>query len=416
MTRIAKYLITGLLALPALVSCEMLEPFLEVMFEPAEPSYLSIDGRTLCDAFDTSFTFDISCDISFSAEIQSATWAAITSAERNSDRTGGTVSLRFQPNLAEDARTGEIVIRAGSKVERKEFKQFGIADFFSPRSISLNAITPSVTLTFTSPKPWTAKISEGQDWFSIGSTSGTAGKAEILVRPLDENENTGSREGSIIISIDGNDFTIPVTQGQKDAIHPEADGYYTVDWKGGELALGVLFNIDYDVQVSESWIHHVSTKSLSEATEMFIVDENPGETSRSAVITFTGKGKAGVKANATVEQSGLDNVLRQNVPGMYGIDGESFLLGTGGWNHSGLVTGKDGSIEYRLMNPESLSVISVTGIKPPLETGNEYSAHVVRRVKKNVILLEDYPVTLLGESDGMLWFKNSKETYFIIQK
>ena len=414
MTNRFRSFLTGLLLLPVLASCDVLEPFIETLLEPKEPTYLKIDGRTLCEAFDTALTFDISCDISFTAEISGADWATITSAERNSDKTGGSVKLRFAFNTSEEPRAGEIVIKAGSSEVRKEFKQYGIADFFDPRNIELEGASGK-KLTFTTPKPWTAKITEGKDWFIINPGSGTEGKAEIAVNPFDANENIGSRSGKIVVTIEGNNFEINVFQGQQDVIYALAPDH-VADWRGGELSIPAEFNVPYDVIVSADWVHHISTKALNKAEEVFLIDEHPGEERRTADIVFAGKEDPDVKTTVTIAQDGLDNVLRQNTPGIYGVGGNSYILGADGWNHSSRSSHKDGSLIYRLMNPGDLSAIIVSGIDPSLEPGDEGSVHVIRKDKADVTLVEDYPVTLLGADGPLVWLKHSKDTYFIIQR
>ena len=415
MSKTLKYLITGLLSLPALVSCDVLEPFIEILLEPAEPSYLNIGGRTLVEAFDTSLTFDISCDIGFTAELEGGDWASITTVERNQDKTGGSVNIRFPYNTAEEERVCTLVVKSGSAVTKKEFKQFGISDFFSPRSVVLPD-TDRTSLSFSPPRPWTARISKGEDWFTIYDTSGLAGKTEIYITPKGPNENVGPREGCIVVTIDGNDLEVIVTQGQKDVIYAGSEEAYSFDWKGGELSFNTRFNIDYDVQLSEDWIHHVSTKALNQAGESFLIDEHPGEEPRTAVINFVGKANTQIRARVSVTQTGLDNVLRQSTPGLYGIEGNSYLLGSDGWNHSSRVQRPDGTFDYRLMNPESLSVFSVTDLNPSAEIGDECFIHILRKDKADISMVVEYPATLIGADDGLLWFKNSKETYFIIQK
>lgn len=415
MSNTFKHLITGLLCIPVLVSCDTLEPFFETLFEPSEPSVLKIDGRTLSDAFDTALTFDISCDISFTAELEGGEWATITSTERNKDKTGGSVAIRFDYNTSEDPRTCTLVVKAGSEVTKKEFKQFGISNFFSPRSINLYG-TDMAILEFNTPKSWTAKIVKGQDWFNINDSSGQTGKAFIHFIAKDANENVGPRDGLIVVTIDGKDLEVPVTQVQKDVIYAGDAPEYTLDWHGGELQILARFNVDYNVSVAADWIHHISTKALNEDVELFTIDEHPGEETRSVSIFFTGKDNHNVSASVSITQTGLDNVLRHSTPGLYGIEGGTFLLGSGGWNHSSRVSRSDGTIDYRLMNPSSLSVLTVSDIKTSAEVGDECYIHIVRKDKTDITAVVEYPAVLIGSSEELLWFKNSKDTYFIIQK
>ena len=417
MKNTARYLLAGLVLLPAFASCEVLEPVFDpvinALFPPKEPTVFKVDGKTLAGAMNTGLTFDVDCDISFTAQLENTEWATVASVDLKKDKTGGSVKLSFPANTAEDSRAGTLVLKSGSKEIRKEFKQFGLTDFFSPRQIDLSVVNQA-SLSFESTKPWTARITSGEDWFGIDKDSGVPGMATIIFQSKTINVDVGPREGAVEITIDGNRLNVPVIQGQTDFIFAGAD--IELEYDRCEIAVPTSFNVPYDIAVSADWIHHISTKAPYEATEMFLVDENPGENIRTCVITFTGKDNSEAVTKLTVAQKGLENVFRHNTPGLYGINGANYLFGEGGWNHRARAKRKDGSLVYRFMNPAELSIFTVSGIDPEAQAGTVCQLHVVRRDKADVTMITDYEATVAGSDDTLIRLKVSGDTFFIIQK
>lgn len=377
---------------------------------PTEPTVFYVSGETTVTALDTMLIISVSSDARWTASIQEGEWLKLTSPTNGKGKLDGTVSFSFDYNKNDDPREATVLLQSGSRSVLKTVTQQGFSTFFNPAQVTL-AGTAASTLSFTTPFAWAATVAEGGEWFEIDKNSGNPGAAAIKVKAKDPNENVGSRSGKIAIAI-GRDlvFSIPVVQSQKDIVLADK-AEVNLEFEDTEFSVFTQSNVQYGIETSATWIHHTRTKALNEATEYFTVDENPGESTRSAKVTFTAEGLSPV--TITVSQKGLDNVLRQKTPGLYGVDGANYILGSDGWNLSSRVTGADGSFEYRLLNAASLKVLRVTGIDA---NASENTLHIVMQEKDSQSFSKDIKATVLRSGEDMVWLKNSASTYFIIQK
>ena len=380
---------------------------------PSEPTVFYVSGETTVTALDTLLNISVSSDAKWTVTIQEGNWLTMTSPQDGKGKLDGVASFRFDFNKADNPREASVLFQSGSRSVIKTITQQGFGSFFDPVQINLAGTAPS-TLAFTSPYSWAATVAEGGDWFQIDKNSGAPGAVKIKVTAKDANENVGSRSGKIAIAL-GQDlvFSIPVVQSQKDIILADK-AQVNLEFEDTEFSVFTQSNVKYTIETTANWIHHVSTKALNEATELFTVDENPGEQVRTAKVSFKAEGLSPI--TITVSQKGLDNLLRIDIPGLYGLSGSSYLLGANGWNQSSRVTGADGSFEYRMLNAGELKVLRVTGIDKNAAVGASVTLHVLIKEKSTEILSKDFNATVLRNTDDMIWLKNSETTYFIIQK
>ena len=145
-------------------------------------------------------------------------------------------------------------------------------------------------ITFTSSVAWTAEIvnSRADDWCSIEPTSGPAGSAKITITTT-ENDTPDDRTASIIIKAGTASKTITVSQKQKDALTVTASKF-ELGAEGGEVAIEVKANIDFEYVIEESaeeWIEYKTTRAVKTSNLVFGVKENESEEKREAKITIT---------------------------------------------------------------------------------------------------------------------------------
>lgn len=381
---------------------------------PSEPTVFYVSGETTVTALDTLLNISVSSDARWTVTMQEGDWLTMTSPQNGKGKLDGVVTFRFDFNKADGPREATVLFQSGSRSVLKTVTQQGFGTFFDPAQVALAGTSPS-KLSFTSPYTWAATVAEGGDWFQIDRNSGNPGAVTINVTAKDPNENVGSRSGKIAIAL-GKDlvFSIPVVQSQKDIVLSDK-AQVNLEFEDTEFSVFTQSNVQYSIETSADWIHHTSTKALNEATEYFTVDENPGAETRSAKVSFKAEGLSPV--SVTVNQKGCDPVLRINVPGLYGINGtELYVLGAGGWNQSSRVTAADGSFEYRMLNAGALKVLRVTGIDRNAAAGASASVSIVMMTKDNKTLDKSLNVTVLRNTDDMMWLKNSANTYLIIQK
>lgn len=405
--RITHLLFAGLLA-GAVFSCQVPE-------SQKEPQIFEVKVKENPTALESSIEVSVSCDLHWTAELKDSSWGSVEVTQVK-EGSGGTFVFKMGVNTNEEARENTLIVKAGKGTLEKKITQGGLATFFTPRSVQLVG-TGQTDLSFPSPSAWTATVSQDDaSWLGISPASGSKGNAHIAVQAKDANENVGPRSGIIRISIGQNSFDIPVTQGQTDVIVLSGDTQLDLPFEAQEFSVLAQYNVDYKVESSVSWISHATSKApLYERLEKFVVEENTTTQPRSGEIRFTG-GKAQSMV-VTVSQQGKDPILMITQPGFYGVNGNNYIKGAEAWNQSSVLVSADSSMRYRLLNAQKLSVVDLTsnGFRSARK-GDQISLHLTIKTKSSIQLTKDYPVVLLYEKDGLAWYKESDNTYFILEK
>ena len=148
----------------------------------------------------------------------------------------------------------------------------------------------SITFTLTTSEAWTAQLlnDRAADWCSIEPVSGAAGSTEITVTTT-ANETPDDRSASIVIKAGSLSKSITVNQKQKNALTTTASKL-VVSNEGGEVAIEVKANVDFEYAIEESakeWIEYKGTRALKTSTLTFAVAENGGAEKREAKIYIT---------------------------------------------------------------------------------------------------------------------------------
>lgn len=389
----------------AAVGCEILD---FDAYKTPEILVISPSEKTP-NALQRNIQVSVICDIKWKAEV-SEDWGTIENLVIGKDNKGS-FTLTLAPNTGKDSRELDIVVKAGKSSRSYPITQQGMDTFFNPSPVVL-AGTNESKVSFKSPCDWTAEVASGKDWLVLNTAKGHAGDASLSCVASDPNENIGSREGSIRLTFETVVVELPVVQGQKDVILSE-DSQASFDWQGGEFSVHTRTNVQYAIECSASWVKHSVTKALNEATETFTVEPNSDSAERTATIRFTGGDGS---LTVTVIQSGRDPFLFITTPGFYGIAGMDYVLGSNGWNQSGRKALTDGSLDLRLMNQSSMSVISVTGIKKNLTTGSTANVSVVMKTGFKETLRSSFSTTVIDSNDELMWLKAEPATCFIVKK
>lgn len=361
-------------------------------------------------ALATSIDVNVKCDLHWTLELEDSSWGSVTTT-LVSEGSGGTCTVNLGVNKADDARENTLILKAGKGELRKTITQQGMADFFNPEQVILAGVQETA-LSFPAPSAWTAAAQE--DWIVLSTTSGEKGWARLNVSARDLNKNLGDREGKITFTIDGNDYDVPVAQRQTDVILSD-DTDVSFAYEGGEFTVTTRYNVEYEIEVSDSWVTHVGTKApLNQSTETFSVAQNESPEARTATVSFSGA-DAGTLV-ITVSQEGKDPVLNIIQPGFYGINGVDYVMDTDGWNQSSIYGYSTGQIRYRLFQPETLTVAELSGMKmlPLLNEGDAINLKFKLVSKGYTLLNQDYTGVLLRAKDDTAWIKVDDTTYFIL--
>lgn len=359
-------------------------------------------------ALESSVTVQVRCDLHWTVELEDNAWGSVK-VDQVVEGSGGSCTLTLDVNQAEDARENVLVLKAGKGELRKTIRQGGLGTFFQPRSVQLTG-TQEASVAFPSPSAWTA--SADASWVQVKTPSGTAGSALLKLQAQDANENVGSREGTVRVTIGSHTFSIPVLQGQTDVILSD-DTDVSFDYKGGEFTVTTRSNVEYKIEVSDNWVTHVGTKApLNQNTETFSVAQNESPEARTATISFSGA-DAGTLL-ITVSQEGKDPILNVTEQGFYGIEGVNYVLHTDGWNQSALHTSTEWELRHRLFKQETLSVAEVTGLSVSAEEGDIVNLHFLLKSKFETQLSLDYQAQVLLIQNYLVWLKVSETTYFVL--
>ena len=381
-----------------------------------EPTVLQMEGISDIPALNRTLILTVECDFQWTASVEGADWLTVDSVSETTS--GGRILLHTAFNHSDAARTGTVVVKSGSKSVSKTITQAGIADVFNPQEIHLTGLTES-TMVFNTPAAWTASVAEGAEWINLKTTGGNAGKATVVVVAKDPNENVGDRSGSLTITIDGDNFSIPVIQSQKDIILTDNVGVIQFGYKGGHFTVLTQSNVSYKIECGAAWIQHLETKALNEAQESFSVEANSHTSNaREAIISFIPiDGAENARVDLRVSQEGVDEfVFNIRMPGIFFLDNTNYVYGANGWNLSSTVLQADGRQEFRMLNRSKLSALIITGYDPAAEEGSTAHLSVIGLEKTDKFLMREFDATLIDYNEELMWYRTADGTGFVIQK
>ena len=165
--------------------------------------------------------------------------------------------------------------------------------------------TKKFTVTSTSAFTLTPNV----DWITLSETAGEADDEKTIVVTCKESTSSSLRKGQIDIKSGVSHYYITVVQsaagGDLDPLISISDGNKkTVSGKGEEFTVKVQANVDFQTEISDSWITAVpvvSTKAMVESkTLKFKAEANVTGAARTATIRFY---KGNIESVLTVDQN-----------------------------------------------------------------------------------------------------------------
>ncbi len=165
--------------------------------------------------------------------------------------------------------------------------------------------TKKFTVTSTSAFTLTPNV----DWITLSETAGEADDEKTIVVTCKESTSSSLRKGQIDIKSGVSHYYITVVQsaagGDLDPLISISDGNKkTVSGKGEEFTVKVQANVDFQTEISDSWITAVpvaSTKAMVESkTLKFKAEANVTGAARTATIRFY---KGNIESVVTVDQN-----------------------------------------------------------------------------------------------------------------
>lgn len=210
--------------------------------------------------------------------------------------------------------------------------------------------TQKFTVTSTSAFTLTPNV----DWITLSETEGAANDEKTIVVTCKESTSSSLRKGQIDIKSGVSHYYITVVQsaagGDLDPLISISDGNKkTVSGKGEEFTVKVQANVDYETEISDSWITAVpvvSTKAMVESkTLKFKAEANASDAARTATIRFY---KDNIESVLTVTQDKFTPEIKIT------IDGDAELIPAEG---SDITATIESNVDFKA---------TATGIKLPL--------------------------------------------------
>lgn len=108
-----------------------------------------------------------------------------------------------------------------------------------------------------------------------------------------------------------------------------------------------------------------------------------------------------------------DPVTQVSIPGAYGVKGGDQVLDPS--RQAGTLIA-DKTFSYRILDPSSLTVVSMSGLPVGLQAGDKVSVHYRLSRGGRTIESELYEnAEILMTNDKMAWIKVSDQIFFVIQ-
>lgn len=253
-----------------------------------------------------NISVEVKANINFEVEVK-ADW--IKQVKSSNTRALVTSNLNFtiEPNETGDKREGEIIIKSGELSETIKVYQ-GYENFITltKKDFTIPEEGGNVDIEIKSTLNYEVKMLSDVDWITeVQSRAVSTHTHHYTVSP---NETYDSREAKIVF-YDSKDEsvadTVSIYQMYKGAILVARNEYqFGID--GGTLDLTVQTNLEFNVEVSDTWIQQIQpTRALSEYNLSFAISENTEQKDREGTITVKDK-NSDKKQTIIVKQSYVD--------------------------------------------------------------------------------------------------------------
>lgn len=263
----------------AFFSCQK-APFL-TMTGPRSFSY-DHDGGT------QTFAFACNRDWSISS---SDSWVRVSPSSGKAADGDIMVTMTVSPNTTYDSRTTTLILMAEGLSETISVTQdMGLGLIVSPTSFDLTNEAQTIEIDVQKNVSYLITIDDVcKEWIKLVGTRALS--TDKLSFSIAANDSYDNREGNITFKqTDGNIVqTVTVRQRQTNAILVKGEKEFIISQEGGSISVDLQTNVDLDVIIPEdckTWVSLIETKSLSNKTLEFFVDENEAFFNREAVISL----------------------------------------------------------------------------------------------------------------------------------
>ena len=252
-----------------------------------------------------NISVEVKANINFKVEVR-ADWIK-QQTEKTRALVTSNLNFTIEPNETGDKREGEIIIKSGELSETvKVYQGFGDFITLTKKDFTIPEEGGNVDIEIKSTLDYEVKMLPDVDWITeIQSRAVSTHTHHYTVSP---NDTYDSREAKIVFYNPEDESvadTVSIYQMYKGAILV-ARNEYQFDVKGGNLNLTVQTNLEFDIEVSDTWIQQVQpTRALTEYNLSFAISENTEQKDREGTITVKDK-NSDKKQVVTIKQSYVD--------------------------------------------------------------------------------------------------------------
>lgn len=221
-----------------------------------------------------NISVEVKANINFEVEAR-ADWIK-QQTEKTRALTTSNLNFTIEPNETGDKREGEIIIKSGELSETIKVYQ-GFEDFITltKKDFTIPEEGGNVDIEIKSTLDYEVKMLSDIDWITeIQSRAVSTHTHHYTVSP---NDTYDSREAKIVFYNPKDENvadTVSIYQMYKGAILVARNEYqFGID--GGTLNLMVQTNLEFDIEVSDTWIQQIQpTRALTEYNLSFAISKN----------------------------------------------------------------------------------------------------------------------------------------------
>ena len=284
-----------------------------------------------------------------------------------------TVTVQYEDNTSEDSRTDRLTLRSGETVGKTiSVIQAGLSGqgqtgrlTTDPKTLAFTAAAGTEEVTVTSDVAWTAEVTEGDGWLSLGTTVSGDGNGTVEVSA---SANTSAERTGTIAFKDGNGSvlaTLSATQesgeSSGDAIVVDND-LVTIPYDQEELVINVTTPGTWYAMKDEptdDWFSFDESHKTGNGTLAITFENNTTGAVRYAFLTIYSEDESAEPAYVTVTQEPADFVRYYFKDGYKGA----------GFNYDGAY---EGGVEPTFTE-EGMAIIGKSRLTRPNTKPGEYT-------------------------------------------
>lgn len=276
-------------------------------------------------AMGETISVEVKANIEYSYKIEddAKSWVAEIGTKAMAAKT---LSFKISENEDNDKREGTITFSSGDIKETIKIYQEGAkpAIVLTQSEYAVAAGGETIKVEVKSNVDVSYSIASGIDWIIESNTK--AMSTSTFYFQIAANESYESRTAEIFFRNEANGLSekVIITQVPKNAL-VIAKNSYNIDNKGGNIEIEVSHNVDFDIDIADSWVSQISTKSYTTDKLVFTVAENTTTDNRETKITFTSKDKT-ISQDVIIYQSQSNALILSEKEKAISADGGTFTI------------------------------------------------------------------------------------------